>query len=206
MNDVVIVGAGGHARVVVDILQQNGDYNIVGLVDETNVDGFWEIPIIGTDENIQDIFNAGARNAFVAIGSNERRKRIISFLEGIGFKLINVISRSAIVSERIKLGTCIAVMPGAVINAGSVIEDGCIINTNASVDHECNLGNCVHIAPGTNIAGNVKIGECTFIGTGSCAVDGITIGANVLVGAGTVLIRDIEDNCTVVGSPARKIR
>lgn len=196
MEKVVIIGAGGHAKVIVDILQQNGECDIVGMLDKEKDEGFWGIPVIGTDDDLPKLFEEGVRCAFVALGSNSLRKEVSAKAETIGYRMINAVSNKAIISARAKLGQGVAVMPGAVINADTVIGDGCIVNTNASIDHDCHVGAYVHIAPGTNVAGSVTIGEETFIGVGSRIIDGITIGSNVIVGAGTVVLHFVDNCCT----------
>lgn len=203
---VVVIGAGGHAKVIVDILQQNNEYDIVGMVDKCQMPGFWGIPVIGTDSDLPQIFAEGIGHAFVAIGSNKIRQSVSKIVEKVGFQMINAISKHAIVSPYCKIGKGVAVMSGAVINGDTFLGDGCIVNTSASIDHDCTIESYVHVAPGTNVAGGVRIRSGSFIGVGSRIIDGIIIGCNVTVGAGTVVIHDIEENCTIVGSPARKIR
>lgn len=203
---VVIIGAGGHAKVIVDMVLQNGKYDIAGLIDRKDAKGFWGIPVIGDDQDLQKVYDGGVHYAFVALGSNMLRRKISKMAETIGFQLINVISKNAILSKRCSLGKGIVIMPGAVINADAVLGDGCIVNTNASLDHESVMGSYAHIAPGTNIAGKVSIGELTFVGLGARIIDGITVGRNVVVGSGAVIIHDIDDGCTVVGVPAKKIK
>lgn len=206
MKKVIVIGAGGHAKVVVDIIQQNKEYEVVGLIAQSKEDGFWNIPVIGTDEELAELFAKGIRYAFVAIGNGKIRKKITDLLNQIGFELINVISQHAIVSSTVRLGKGIVIMPGAIINADTVIEDGCIINTNASVDHDNHIGTFTHIAPGCAVAGFNKIGKSCFLGIGSRVIDRIEIGDCTTVGAGSVVIRNIVGNCTAVGVPARIIK
>lgn len=206
MKKVILIGAGGHAKVIADIIQQNQEYCIAGLVASKKEVGFFEIPVVGTDDDLKDLFDRGIQCAFVAIGDGKIRRRIMNCLEKIGYEIINVISQQAVISARAKLGKGIAVMPGAVINADTVIEDGCIINTNASVDHDNYVGEFTHIAPGCAVAGFNRIGKNCFFGIGSRVIDRIVIGDNTIVGAGSVVIRDVMGDCTVVGTPARKIK
>lgn len=203
---LIVIGAGGHAKVIVDILQQNGEYDIVGLVDRAGTEGFWGIPVIGEDADLKRFFDGGISYAFVALGANHLRKKLQSQAEKVGFQLVNVISKSAVISSRAKLGHGVAIMPGAVVNADTTVGDGVIINTNASVDHDCVIEDFAHIAPGTNVAGKVKVGEQSFLGVGSRVIDGITVGSKVTAGAGTIIIHNVEANCTIVGSPARRIK
>lgn len=206
MDKVIIVGAGGHAKVIADIILQNGEYEIAGLIDRKSVKGFWNIPVIGDDTELSEIRKRGIKYAFIALGANQLRRKLSELVKNEGFQLINVISRHAVISNRVSLATGIAIMPGAIINADTRIGEGGIINTNASIDHEGCLESYVHIAPGCSISGKVKIGENSFIGTGSRIIDGITIGADVVAGAGSVIIKDVESACTIVGVPAKKIK
>lgn len=205
-DKLIIIGAGPHAKVITDILQQSGQYEIVGLIDGLDKEGFLGLKVIGDDNCLKMLFQQGVSKAFIAIGSNRIRKRLFEIAQGIGFEIINAISKNAIISPYVKLGSGIAVMPGAVINVDTVIGDGCIVNTNSSIDHDGRIGNFVHVAPGTSIAGNVSLGDETFCGVGCRIIDGIKIGRNVMVGAGAVVISDIEPDCTIVGVPAKYIK
>lgn len=206
MDKLIILGASGHARSVVDIIIQNDEYEIYGLVSEKEELGFWGIPIIGKDSDLQSLYDEGIRYAFVAIGSNEIRKRLTNKLKIIGYQLINVISKHAVISPRAMLNSGIAVMPGAVINAEAQIGEGCIINTNASIDHDDIIGQYSHIAPGCVISGFTKVGSQCFLGTGTKVIDFIVIEDEVTVGAGAVIIKNISKGEKVVGVPAHQIR
>lgn len=203
---MVIVGAGGHAKVIADIIRQNGKYEIVGLVDGLDKEGFGGLEIIGDDSCLDNLLQQGIRKAFIAVGDNHIRRRLFETAQNIGFEMINVVSRQAIVSPEVKMGEGNVVMPGAVINVDTVIQNGCIVNTNCSIDHDGKIGNFVHVAPGAAIAGNVAVGDGTFCGIGCRIVDKISVGENVVVGAGAVIISDIESDCTVVGVPAKCIK
>lgn len=203
---VVILGAGGHAHSVCDILLRDETVEVIGLLDNKVCEGFYGIPYLGTDDCLKKIYKAGTANYyFVAIGSNVIRKRLTEEAENIGLCPINAVSKEAVISPNASLGRGIAVMPGTIISAGVVIGNGAILNTNCSIDHDVEIGEFCHIAPGCTICGGVKIGNLTFLGAGSCVIDGITICGEVMVGAGGVVINDIMQPCTVVGVPAKKI-
>ncbi|HEY2011896.1 MAG TPA: acetyltransferase [Bryobacteraceae bacterium] len=200
---VVILGGGGHAKVVIDILEEAGEVEIAGFVSPAEQpDSLCGYPRLGPDEALAETLNTGIGAAFVAIGDNRRRRDCIAAVERHGFTLINAISRSAIVSRHATLARGIAVMPGAVINTGSRIEDGAIVNTNASVDHDCVIGACAHVAPGAALAGCVRLGEGVFLGTGCSVIPDITIGPWTTVGAGSVVIGDLPGGVVAVGAPA----
>lgn len=204
---VLIIGAGGHAKVIADILQQNMEYEIIGLVDPQETNGFWDIPVVGNDGDLSRLRNAMCVNhAFVALGNGKLREKVTQKVMAAGYKLINAISKDAIISPHAKIGNGTAIMPGAVINADAVIGDGCIVNTNASVDHECRIGDYSHIAPGCALSGKTVIGRQCMLGTGCRVIDKINIGDNAVIGAGTVLIDSVAENCTVVGVPGKVVK
>lgn len=207
MKKVLVIGAGGHAKVIVDILRQNMEYEVVGLIDQPGTDGFWNIPVIGSDEDLPRLrAEIGVKYAFVALGNGRLREKVTDKVIAAGYTLISVISKHAVISKRVCLGVGTAIMPGAVVNADVVIGKGCIINTNASLDHEDVVGDYTHIAPGCALSGKVTVGKQCLLGTGCRVIDGISIGDNSTIGAGTVVIKAIAGNCTAVGVPARVIK
>lgn len=201
---VVVLGGGGHAKVIIDMLQACGDVQLEGYVAPDDDTGpLCGAPWLGKDDRLPNLLERGVRSAFVAIGDNARRKERMGALRQMGYHLINAISQRATVSRHAILKTGISVMPGAIVNAGARLDDGVIINTNASVDHDCLIGEFSHIGPGSSLAGRVSIGEGAFLGTGTCVIPGISIGAWATVGAGSVVIRDLPGNTTAFGVPAR---
>jgi sugar O-acyltransferase (sialic acid O-acetyltransferase NeuD family) len=210
MEKIVLIGAGGHCKVIIDIIKSRNEFEIVGITDEKQkINNVLDVPIIGSDEILYQIFNSGVQYAFISIGALNNinlRNLIYDKLEKIGFKIPVLIHKNATVSEysEIKDGTC--VMPGAIINAGSCIGKNCIINTGCVIDHDCNIGNNTHISPNVTIAGNVNIGNNTHIGIGSSIIQGLSLGSNVTIGAGAVVITNINDNALAVGIPAKVIR
>ena len=204
---IVVVGAGGHARSVCDVLLQMGVHEIVGLVDPADKGGFFDIPLLGDDNLLESIFRQKkAQGAFVAMGSNNARKRLIHQLSEFGYEIVQAISPHAIVSSYASIGRGTVVMAGAIINACAKIGEGCIINTNASIDHDDAIGDYCHIAPGATICGFVSVGSGSFIGAGATIIDRISVGEDVMLGAGSVAIHDIPSNRTAVGVPAKIIK
>lgn len=204
MKDLVIAGAGAHCKVVLDIILDAGEFRLVGLLD--TADGaVLGVPVIGTDDMLEELYRKGVRYAFAAVGSNRVREKLVNRMENIGFTVITSVSRFAVISRFADIGPGTVVMPGAVVNAGAHVGRGCILNTNCSVDHDCRIGDFSHIAPGCTISGSTTIGPGSFIGTGARVIDRIKIGANVMLGAGAAAVRDLPDNCTAVGVPARII-
>src|SRR5271166_4662676 len=191
-KEVVIIGSGGHAKVVIELVRAEGKYQIkgcTGLGERGFVLG--DVPVLGSDSVLPAMLAHGAKKAFVAIGDNHLRLRLLAKVSEMGFELINAISPDAVVSPSASLGRGIAIM------------DGAIINTNAGVDHDCRIGSGAHIGPGSVLAGNVEIGSETFLGVGTCVVPGIRVGSRTIVGAGSVVVRDIPDGVTAMGVPAR---
>jgi UDP-perosamine 4-acetyltransferase len=204
MDQVVLLGGGGHAKVIVELFRAAGCYEVAGCASKDPAAALaLGIPVLGDDSRLPAIHASGVRHAFVAIGDNRRRRRLSEEVSRIGFTLVNAISPGAILSPSVRLGAGVAVMAGVVINACSRIGNGCILNTGATVDHDCVIGNWAHIAPGTNLAGCVSVGEGAFLGVGSRAIPKISIGEWATVGAGAVVIRDLPPDVTAVGVPAR---
>lgn len=203
MNErVVVIGGGGHAKVLVDIIEQSADIEIVGFVSTDEHEKLYGYPRLGNDDVLPAVFDSGVRSALVAIGDNRRRKLWIDTLRKRGFRLISAISPAAVVSKHVRVGDGIALLPGAVVNADADLGDGVIVNTNASIDHDCVVGKCVHVAPGANVAGCVRVEEGVLLGTGSSVIPGVTIGSWTIVGAGAAVVSDLPANVVAVGVPA----
>ena len=197
-------GGGPHSKVVLDLMLQNPEFDVAGVVDRDGNAPFG-LPLLSTDDDMVAIRDMDIQYAFVAVGNNHVRKNLCEKAKLAGFDLVNVIAPDAVISVYSKLGKGILVNHGAIVNAGAVIGDGVILNTDCSVDHDCGVGAYCHIAPGVHISGSTYIGEETLLGTGSSVIDGIHIGMGVVVGGGAAVVKDIPDNCTAVGVPARVI-
>ena len=208
-KSLVLIGAGGHARVVLDVVRQAAEYTVVGLVDQnpalhgTTLDG---VPILGGDDQVGVLRRQGVTDALVAIGDNETRCRLASAMVAHGFLLATAVHPKATIAPHVSIGAGTVVMAGAVVNPGASIGPNAIVNTGATVDHDCTIEECVHIAPGVHLGGGVRVGKLTLIGIGACVVKYKTIGCNVVVGAGAVVIDDIPDRVLAVGVPARVVR
>lgn len=204
---IVVIGAGGHARSVCDVLLMEGKHEIIGLVDGGATEGFYGLPLLGGDEVLPDLLAQGkVQGALVGIGSNKVRKALQEKLQAMGYQMVCAISPSAVLSPFAQVGEGTVVMHGAVVGASARVGEGCIINTNCSLDHDDDIGDFCHIAPGVAVSGGVRVGPGSFLGTGARVIDGITLGCGVMLGAGAVAVRDIEDGYTAVGVPARIIK
>ena len=202
-SEVVVVGAGGHAKVCIELLQAMGHkiaYCIGGPDSPSTCLGY---QVLVGDENLPRLYEEGYRQSFVAIGANRIRARIFYELQEIGFEVVNAISPSAVVSPSSEIGRGVAVMANAVINADSKIGDGVIINTGATVDHDVVISDAVHIAPRCALAGSVQVGDRSFLGVGCSVIPEIKIGSDTIVGAGAVVVQDLPSSVVAYGVPAR---
>lgn len=202
-SSIILVGAGGHAKVCIELLQAMGESVAYCVGAPDSPDNCLGVPTLRGDENLSFLRSEGYFRVFVAVGSNHLRKRLSTLCIGQGYQLVNAISPHAIISPSATLGHGVAVMAGTIINAASVIEDLAIINTGATVDHDCHIGQAAHIAPQCALAGNVSVGQQSFLGVGCKVIPEIRIGERVTVGAGAVVICHLESDATAVGVPAR---
>lgn len=203
MEYIVLLGLGGHAHSVVDSIEQGGKYNIVGFLDMQEMQGkcYKNYRVLDTDDALQKYFDSGIKNAFVTIGFMGHgmvRNRLYQRLKDIGYNIPNIIDKTAVISENVKLEEGIFVGKKAVINANTMIEKMCIINTGAIVEHDCRINSFSHIAVGSVVCGNVILGTQTLVGANATIIQNIVIGSNVVVGAGTTIRRCVEDNCMVI--------
>lgn len=206
-SKLVIVGAGGHARVVIELFRATGCHEICGCTsDSADTGDVLGVPVVGTDDVLPELFRRGVRSLFVAIGANQARLKLGRQWREFGFTLPSVVSPAATVSPSAEIGLGVAVMAGAVINASSCVADLAIVNTGAQIDHDCTIGAGVHLGPGSILAGNVQVGEGAFLGVGAKVIPGVRIGAHSVLGAGSVVIRDLPDRVLAVGVPARLVR
>lgn len=202
-ENVFIFGASGHAKVVIDIIEHQGLYEIAFLVDDDpGLKGtiMYGYQVVGGKD---DLLASGIKQGIVAIGSNKARRAVSSWLTDNSYELIRAIHPAAQLARGVSVGAGTVVMAGAVINSDTVVGDGVIINTRTSVDHDCTIADFCHVAPGATLCGTVQVGKECFICAGAIVIPNLTIGSNVTVGAGATVIRDIPDNMTVAGTPAR---
>lgn len=199
MKKLVIIGASGHGKVIADIARKNGYEEIVFLDDNESVYECGEYPVIGKSSEIEMI----DADVIVGIGNAGVRKQIQESISKE--RMVTLVHPDAVVGEDIAIGVGTVIMAGAVINPGANIGKGCIINTCSSVDHDCEVGDYVHIAVGSHLCGNVTIGDKTWIGAGAIVSNNISICPNCMIGAGAAVVNDIQESGTYVGVPVRKI-
>lgn len=205
MKGLLIIGAGGHGRVVADTAWESGLWDNIAFLDDNICGDILIWPVLGRVDQAQLFLNDYGSLA-VAIGDNRKRVEMLYYFAKIGFALPPVIHPRAYVSSQAVIGLGTVVFAGSVINAGAVVGAGCIVNTGATVDHDCVLEEGVHLSPGVNLAGEVKVGRCSWVGIGSSVIQQVSIGKNVMIGAGAAVIEDVEDGATVVGVPGRVIK
>lgn len=206
MSKLLILGAGGHGKVVAEIAELMNKWNEIAFLDDNKdlkeVNG---IPVIGQLNECKKMIGY-YDSAFVAVGDNILRLMLINKLQEIGYKVpvlrhpFTSVSKNTVIYE----GTVI--IAGTVINTNTKIGKGCIINTSSSVDHDCELEDGVHISPGVHIGGTTNIGEYTWVCIGSSISNNINIGTNNIIAAGSAVTRDIENYKLVGGIPARVIK
>ena len=199
MKKIAIIGAGGHSKVIVDLINELKIYKIVGFYDDNPDSNLYDIKHLGKIINI----NESIENVIIGIGNNAIRKKI--YEENKNINWCSLIHPKSIVSKNAIIDCGTVVCSGAIIQTEAKIGKHCIINTNCNIDHESIIGDFTSICPSSTICGQVNIGKLTFIGANSTIIQKIKIGINCIVGAGSVIIRNINNNSKVVGNPSRII-
>lgn len=205
---VVLLGSGGHAKVVLDILEEMDNYEIIGVTthEKGNKDNFRGYPILGNDEVLQDLINQGLRHVAIGVGGfidNALRRKIFSKVKMLGFMVVSPIHPSAVISKSVLLGEGNVIFPGVVINTDVHIENNVIIATGATIDHESIIEDHVLISAGVAVGANCLIQEGALLALGSKIISGLKVGQNAFVAAGAVVVKDMDDNAKVFGVPAR---
>ena len=187
MNRLIIIGAGGHGKVVADIAAKIG-YTDICFADDHAKGQCMGFPILGGTAHLE-VWDDGATDFVIGIGNNAVRKKIA---EEYDINWVRLVHPSAQIGLQASIGRGTVVMAGAVINACAGVGEHCIINTRAVVEHDNRIGNYVHLSPGVTLSGTVTVGECTWLGTGTSVINNVDICANVTVGVGSVVIRSIQ--------------
>lgn len=201
------MGAGGHARVCIEALEDDPDNRVLGCISREGASEGRAAPIVGSDADLERVAaKLRATHVFVAIGDNHRRAMLTERCTDAGLRLVSAISRFAHVSPTAEIGGGVALLPGSLVNAAAVVHDGVVLNTNAAIDHDCVVGAFSHLAPAATIAGEVTVGREVLIGIGAKVIPGVSIGDRAVIGAGSVVVHDVPSGMTVVGTPARPIK
>lgn len=204
MSELAVVGGGGHAMVVVATLQAAGDAPSVILDDD---EARWGGELLGVPVRgpVGRLAGGPWRRAVLAVGDNRTRRRLAAELAGPRLTWARAVHPAAAVHPSVEIAPGTVIFAGAVVQPGSRLGAHGIVNTAASVDHDGDLGDFVHVAPGCHLAGAVTVGEGAFLGVGAAVVPGRTVGAWATVGAGAVVVRDVAPGATVAGVPARPL-
>jgi sugar O-acyltransferase (sialic acid O-acetyltransferase NeuD family) len=208
MQKLLLVGAGGHCRSVIDSIdrKQYADIVIIDMPEEVGKNVL-SLPVIGTDDDILSLFNKGYRYAVITVGSiGNPLKRIYLYnkLKEAGYQFPPIIDPTAVISQsETNIAEGVFIGKGVIINTGVHIGAFSIINTGAIIDHDCDIGRFVHIGPGVRMAGEISISDNVHIGIGTALVQSISIGMNSVIGAGSVVVSDIEGNVTAYGIPCK---
>jgi sugar O-acyltransferase (sialic acid O-acetyltransferase NeuD family) len=203
LSGLLIIGAGGQGKVVADTALLLGWENIAFLDDRVaTLPSPLGLPVVGTLKDLE-VQRAGFFSAIVAVGDAQLRVQLTARCRQLGFDVVSVVHPMAYVSRFASLGPGCAAFAQSAINAGASMGAACIVNTAATVDHDCLIGEGVHICPGAHLAGSVQVGDRSWIGIGATIRQGITVGRDATVGAGAVVVTDVPDGSTVMGVPAR---
>jgi UDP-perosamine 4-acetyltransferase len=213
MNErCIILGAGGHARVLIDCIRASGVAQIHGILDperERWGQTMLDVPILGGDELMPRMADEGVRYFLVGLGStgnSEARQRLFRMGRSQGLQALTVIHPACIHSVAAVIGAGSQLLAGSIVNVGAVIGENVIINSGAIIEHDCRIEDHAHVATGARLAGTVHVGMGAHIGVGAAIRQGITIGEAAIVGAGAAVVEDVPPWTVVVGVPARVLR
>lgn len=209
MKNIIIFGAGGHAKVIADIIEKQKVYKLIGFLDDNVTSGtkVYGYEVLGGKEYIAenaDILFGG----IIALGDNWIRKTVTEVIKELNgnFNFVTAIHPSASIGRGVSIGDGSVVMAGSIINSDAIIGNNCIINTKSSVGHDSVISDYATVAPNATIAGEVKIGECATMSISSTIIQGRSIGKHTVVGAGATVLEDIPDYVTAYGTPAKVIK
>lgn len=203
---VIIIGNGGHAGVLTEILQMQR-VQIVGFTAPEKEANLFGLTYLGDDQSIL-AYSSDEVELVLGIGTVNRsksRKYLFQAFKEQGYLFKNVIHNTAILSPSVQIGECVQIMAGVILQTGVKIADNVIVNTGSIIDHDTQISEHVHIAPGCTLSGGVQIGAYTHIGTGTTVIQSITIGEECLIGAGAVVVKSIADGAVAYGVPAKEV-
>lgn len=204
MEEILLIGSGGHAKSIIDSIEKQGIYNIVGFLDLPEKVGlfFDHYKVIGTDTDAVEFYKKGIKNAFICIGylgKGNIRTKLYNYLVEVGYNFPVIRDETAILAENVFVGCGTFIGKGAIINSNVHIGNMCIINTGVIIEHDCTICDYSHISVGSVLCGGVTIGEESFIGANSTIIQECRIGEKCIIGAGTTIVKEVEDNKMVYG-------
>jgi sugar O-acyltransferase (sialic acid O-acetyltransferase NeuD family) len=205
MSRLIVVGAGGHGAVAAEAAAEIGRWReILFLDDDESIQSVLDFTVAG---RIEELFTLADEESevVVAIGDNRRRIELCEKIDRNGVRLAAVIHPTACISKSASISAGSVILSGAIVNARAKVGCACILNTGSTIDHDCVLEDGVHISPGANLGGTVRVGQCAWIGIGSSLREGVTIGRDSIIGAGAAVVSDVGDALTVGGVPAKEL-
>ena len=210
-DKILIFGASGHAKVIIDVIEKEAKYEIVGLIDPNKDEGeeILGYKILGKEEDLANFLSiTDISGGIIAIGDNWVRKKVKEEIEKNipDFEFVSCIHPSAQIGKNVRMGPGTAVLPGAIINSSCELGSHCILNTNSSLDHDSRIDDYVSLAPNATTGSNVVIGKCSAISLGANIIQNVKIGKHCVVGASSLVLKDIEDHSLSYGVPAKAIR
>lgn len=209
--EIVIIGGGGHARVLIDAIRASNDLREIVVLDADEGragTALMDAQIIGGDVLLEELARRGTRYFAVGVGgtrNNGPRADLFERARGLGLEPLTILHPNAIVSRWTKVGPGCQILAGAIVNAGATLGKNVIVNTGAIVEHDCQVGDNVHIATGARLASTVKVGARAHIGAGAVVRQLITIGEHSVVGAGAVVVKNVASSAVVAGVPAKEL-
>jgi sugar O-acyltransferase (sialic acid O-acetyltransferase NeuD family) len=211
MNQILLIGASEHAKVVMDIVEKEGKYKILGLIDSYKPAGedVFGYKILGAEDTLVNLFKSGeALGGIITIGNNWTRHKMAGKIKALlpEFNFITAVHPSANIARGVGIGAGSVLMAGAIVNSDSKIGEHCILNTKSALDHDCVMGDFSSLAPGVTTGGKVSIGAFSAISLGANIIHGVNIGEQTVLGAGSVALKDIPSYCVAYGVPARVVR
>lgn len=208
---ILLIGGGGHCKSVIDSLGNLHEYAEIGIIDKKENIGnkVLGIPVIGCDEDLLNLYERGYQFAFITIGSvgdTALRIKLHDAVSKIGFTLPAIIDPTACVSKHARIESGVFVGKQAIVNAGAVINKCSIVNSGAIIEHDCIVGEFVHIAPGAVLCGEVKVGNFSHVGSNATVKQQVKIGESSVIGLGSVVVKDIGDAVMAFGNPCREVK
>ncbi len=209
-NRILLIGGGGHCKSVLDTLMTSSHFTDIAIIDiEENLGKeILSKKIVGTDNDLQKLFEEGYKTAFITIGSigdTRLRRKLFELISEIGYIIPHIIDSTAIVSDYVKISKGVFVGKNAVINADVVLGEGAIINTGTIIEHDCQIGKFAHISPGAVLCGDVVIEESVHIGASAVVKQQVKISRDTIIGMGSVVLEDIPPESTAYGNPCKLI-
>lgn len=206
---IILIGGGGHCAACIDVVEQEGRYQVEGILDVAEKVGqsLLGYPIIGTDADIPQLSSNGLLFHITAgqVKSAAVRQQLGRLVEAAGAELVTIVSPHAVISRHARVGKGVTVLHRAVINAGSIIGSCCIVNTGAIVEHDCEVGSFSHISTAACVNGNCRIGDSCFIGSNAVVNQGVQIEDNIVIGSGAVVNKHLSMSGIYVGNPVKLI-